>query len=47
MQDFRVFKQVYGVLHYVGTITAPTEADALRIAKQKWRFAPIIKRSGK
>lgn len=42
MKNFNVFEQREGILHYMQKVTAPTAADALRIAKQKGYIAPII-----
>jgi hypothetical protein len=42
MKNFNVFEQRDGVLVYMQKVTAPTAADALRIAKQKGYVAPVI-----
>ena len=42
MKNYRVYQQIQGMLIYVQAVTADTQEDALRIAKQKNIWAPII-----
>ena len=42
MKNFNVFEQRDGELHYCQKVTAATAVDALRIAKQKGYYAPVI-----
>ena len=42
MKTYIVYQQIGGVVERVFTLTADTAVDALRIAKQKGFWAPII-----
>lgn len=43
MKQFQLFRQYEGEVIFVMKITAKSEANAIRIGKQKGVLAPIIK----